>query len=144
MVIDFIDDGIKLISSIVDAAFPTTEAKASAEAKLLQAQADAYVNTLRAQQAVMLAEASSQDPWTSRARPSFLWVVYLLLLWSLPMSFVFAFSPETATKIVAGFGQWMSAIPNSITNLFETVMLGYTAGRTLEKVTPHITSAVKK
>jgi hypothetical protein len=30
--------------------------------------------------AAVLAEAESPDPWTSRARPSFLYVMYVLLL----------------------------------------------------------------
>lgn len=144
MLDDLISGGIKLVDDIINTAFPSPEAKASAEAKLLQAQAQAYIDQLKASQAVMQAEAQSADPWTSRARPSFLYVVYLLLLWALPMSFVFAFAPDTAHKIVQGFGEWLSAIPQSIVSLFETVMVGYTAGRTVDKAVPHVAQALGK
>lgn len=144
MITDLITSGVRLVDNIISAAFPTPEAKASAQAKQLQAEAEAYISQLQAAQAVMLEEARSKDAWTSRARPSFLYVVYLLLLWALPMSFVFAFAPDTATKIVAGFGQWLQAIPQSIVSLFETVLLGYTAGRTVDKAVPHISKAVQK
>jgi len=40
---DIIGGGINLVNNIINTAFPTPEAKASAEAKVLQAQADTYV-----------------------------------------------------------------------------------------------------
>lgn len=129
-----IDDAI---TAVADLGKTIVNAVSPDQVPIIQAQCDAVVKKLQASQAVMLAEAQSSDPWTSRARPSFLWVVYLLLVWSLPMSFIFAFAPETAGKITAGFGQWLAAIPQSLVNLFETVMIGYTGGRTVEKVVQH-------
>jgi len=86
------------------------------------------------QLSAIMAEASSADPWTSRARPSFLYVVYVLLLWSIPMGALAIFAPEAADKFTAGFGKWMSALPEPILTLFGVVMTGYVAGRSWEKV----------
>ena len=133
-----IDDAIagvsKLVDDIVTTAFPTAEAKASAAAVQLRAQADAVVEQLKAQQAVMLAEAQSQDRWTSRARPSLLYVMYSLILAGVPFGFLAAFRPEIATHIAAGLNQWLAAIPDMLWQMMGFCYLGYTGGRTWEKV----------
>lgn len=112
---------------------PSPTETATAKAMVIKAQIDATVLGLQAQQAVMLAEEQSADPWTSRARPSFLYVIYALLLFSLPMGVLFAFNPEIANGVVTGFHNWLSAIPSDLINLFGMGYLGYTGSRTLEK-----------
>jgi hypothetical protein len=82
----------------------------------------------------ILAEAQSTDPWTSRARPSFLYVVYILILASIPMGFLYAFSPETAAAVTTGMREWLAGIPKDLIELFQWVMLGYIGGRSFEKV----------
>lgn len=95
---------------------------------------DLELATMNAQMEMITAESKSADPWTSRARPSFLYVVYLLILWSLPMGFMSIWYPQQVVMFTAGFKGWLSAIPNEFIQLFGVVMLGYGAGRTLEKV----------
>jgi len=122
-----------LLQSAIDRIWPNPEDKAKAEAIAMQSVAQSVVAKLEAEQAVMMAEARSADPWTSRARPSFLYVVYIILLASIPMGIVSAISPSTATDISVGFSSWLKGIPESITDLFTFVMLGYIGGRTYEK-----------
>lgn len=81
-----------------------------------------------------MAEAQSADPWTSRARPSFLYVMYALLLWSIPMGLIAAAQPETARAIANGMNAYLSGIPEPLYALFGTGYLGYTAARTWGKV----------
>jgi len=132
-----IDDAITsvsgLFSKILDAAFPNPEDKAKAEAVALVAQADAAVKRLEATQAVMKAEAQSADPWTSRARPSFLYVVYVIILAAIPMGIVSAVNPDVAAHIATGFKAWLAAIPSDVWTLFGVGYLGYTGSRTFEK-----------
>ena len=45
----------------------------------------------------IVAEANSSDPWTSRARPSFLYLIYVLLLFAVPMGFSPPFTRERRT-----------------------------------------------
>lgn len=123
-----------LLNTTIDKIWPNPADKAKAEAVAVQAAATAAIAQLEAAQAVMKAEALSSDPWTSRARPSFLYVVYLLLLAALPMGIVSAISVDTAQDIALGFKSWLAAIPASITDLFTFVMLGYIGGRSFEKV----------
>lgn len=77
----------------------------------------------------MSIEARSADPWTARARPTFLYVMYLLLLWALPMGLIAAISPGTAARIAAGMAVYLNALPEPLYALFGTGYLGYTAAR---------------
>ena len=69
----------------------------------------------------------------SRARPSFLYVVYILLLSAIPMGVLTVFNPGAALDLTTGFKAWLGAIPDSILTLFGTVMTGYVIGRSWEK-----------
>lgn len=78
-------------------------------------------------------EAQSSDPWTSRARPSFMYVMYALLLWSIPMGFLSAFNPDFALRVIEGFKLTLSAIPDELYALFGVGNLGYNAARSFDK-----------
>lgn len=121
-------------SKIIDKIFPDPEQKAKAQLELLQMQQNGELEQIKVQLSAIITEAQSADPWTSRARPSFLYVVYILLLWSLPMGVLFVINPDAAERFTDGFKAWMNAIPEPILTLFGTVMLGYVVGRSWEKV----------
>lgn len=133
-----IDDAITAASSLIkdgiDKIWPNPTEEAAAKVAMMKGQADAAIAQLQAANEVMLAEAKSNDPWTSRARPSFLYVVYLLIISAIPMGFIAAVSPTTASAVINGFHGWLQAIPDSFLQLFGVVMLGYTGARTVEKV----------
>ena len=130
MILPIIEIGAKLIDKLI----PDPEAKARAQLDLLKLQQDGQLKEVETRMSAILAEANSSDPWTSRARPSFLYVVYILLLASLPMGIVAAASPETAARIAEGMRSWLAAIPNNVIELFQWVMLGYVGARSIEKV----------
>jgi hypothetical protein len=69
------------------------------------------------------------DPWTSRARPGFLYVMYAMILWAIPLGVVAAFSPERAQAIAAGMTAYLRGLPEPLYALFGTGYLGYTAAR---------------
>ena len=120
-------------SKIIDKFFPNPEEKAKAQLELLQMQQKGELSLVQTQLSAIIAEANSPDPWTSRARPSFLYVVYILLLWSIPMGVLTIFKPEAAISFTSGFQSWMVAIPEPVLVLFGTVMTGYVVGRSYEK-----------
>lgn len=121
-------------SKIIDKLFPDPEQRAKAQIKLLAMQQRGDLDEMKTQLSAIIAEAQSSDPWTSRARPSFLYVVYVLLLWSIPMGIMTIFRPDAAAAFTAGFCAWMLAIPEPVLTLFGVVMTGYVAGRSWEKV----------
>ncbi|KAA9015409.1 3TM-type holin [Sphingobium limneticum] len=74
-------------------------------------------------------DAESADIWTRRARPAFLYVMYALLLWSLPMGLIAGVRPDMAAAITAGMRAYLNALPEPLYALFGTGYLGYTAAR---------------
>ena len=118
---------------IIDKLFPDPEQKAKAQLELLDMQQSGELEGVKVQLSAIIAEAQSADPWTSRARPSFLYVVYILLLSAIPMGVLTVFNPGAALDLTTGFKAWLGAIPDSILTLFGTVMTGYVLGRSWEK-----------
>lgn len=125
---------LPVLGKLIDKVFPDAEAKAKANLELAQLAQAGDLKELELQLSAILAEAQSADPWTSRARPSFLYVVYVLLLWSIPMGVANVFYPAEAARFTVGFNAWLHAIPEEVLTLFGVVMTGYVAGRSWEKV----------
>lgn len=113
--------------------FPSEKEKQEAKIALFQAEAAGQLEAAKLQISAILAEANSSDPWTSRARPSFLYVIYICILFALPMGFLSAYDPVIATNVAAGFKAWLAAIPEALWTLFGVGYLGYTGARTYEK-----------
>ncbi|MGE4351942.1 MAG: holin family protein [Bdellovibrionales bacterium] len=121
------------VCKLIDKIIPDPAAREEAKLKLLQAEGQQTLQEMQAQLSPILAEAQSTDPWTSRARPSFMYVIYVLLLASIPMGALFAFDAELAQKVTQGFKSWLAAIPDPIIQLFGMGYLGYTGARSFEK-----------
>lgn len=129
-----VDALIGPIASIIDKIIPDKEARAKAKLELLALEGTQEMQMIEAQLKAIVAEANSNDPWTSRARPSFLYVMYVLLLTALPMGVLSAFNPSAAREIAAGMNAYLSGLPEPLYALFGTGYLGYTAARQWGKV----------
>ena len=81
----------------------------------------------------IIQEAKSSDPWTSRARPSFLYVMYIYILMAIPMGIVSIWKPDAIGQIAAGMKLWFDAIPGEMYALFGAGFLGYSASRSFDK-----------
>ena len=117
------------IAKLIDKIIPDPEARDRAKLELLKLEGGQEMEAIKAQMAAILAEAQSTDPWTSRARPSFLYVMYALLLWSIPMGLIAAVQPAMAESIAKGMNAYLAGIPEPMWALFGTGYLGYTAAR---------------
>lgn len=122
------------ISSLLDKLIPDKEARDRAKLELIELQGSQEMAVLQTRMSAVIAEAGSADPWTSRARPSFLYVMYLMILWALPMGVLSAFSPGTATSIASGMTAYLNGLPEPLYALFGTGYLGYTVARQWGKV----------
>lgn len=122
------------IAAIIEKIIPDKEAQARAKLELIALEGTQDMKMIEAQLQSIVAEANSADPWTSRARPSFLYVMYILLLAALPMGLLSAFSPTTARDIAAGMNAYLAGLPEPLYALFGTGYLGYTAARQWGKV----------
>ena len=122
------------ISTLLDHIIPDPRARDEAKLALLKLQGDQEMASLSAQMQAIVAEAQSPDPWTSRARPSFLDIMYALILWSIPMGLIAAVQPAMASAIGSGMSSYLRGIPNELYTLFGTGYLGYTAARTWSQI----------
>ena len=130
----FIEAIIGPVSKLLDRLIPDPEARDRAKLELLKLQGDQEMASLSTQMQAIVAEAQSSDPWTSRARPSFLYMMYALILWSIPMGLIAAADPRMAKGIADGMTAYLRGIPEELYALFGTGYLGYTAARTGGKV----------
>lgn len=125
----FVKSLIGPIASLIDKIIPDQEARARAKLELLSLEGTQELKAIEARLSAIVAEAGSADPWTSRARPSFLYVMYAMILFAVPMGVIAAFTPQTASAIAAGMTGYLRGLPEELYALFGTGYLGYTAAR---------------
>ena len=122
------------VTAIIDKVIPDPKARDAAKLELLRLQGSQELALLQTQLSAIVTEAGSADPWTSRARPSFLYVMYALILFAVPMGFIAAFRPDKALAIGQGMTAYLAALPEPLYALFGTGYLGYTVARQWGKV----------
>ena len=69
------------------------------------------------------------DPWTACARPAFLYVMYAMILWAIPLGVLGAFRPQTARTVAQIISAYLNGLPEPLYALFGTGYIGYTAAR---------------
>ncbi len=124
-----IDGIVGPIAGLLDKIIPDPKAREAAKLELVRLEGTHELERIKTQMAAVLAEAGSADPWTSRARPSFLYVMYALLLWSIPMGLIAAVQPDMAVAIGRGMNAYLAGLPEPLYALFGTGYLGYTVAR---------------
>ncbi|MFL6787435.1 MAG: holin family protein [Sphingomicrobium sp.] len=130
----FIEAIVGPVSKLLDKLIPDPEARDRAKLELIRLQGDQEMASIGQQMQAIVAEAQSADPWTSRARPSFLYVMYAMILWAIPMGLIAALNPSMAIGIGNGMTAYLRGLPEELYALFGTGYLGYTAARTWGKV----------
>jgi len=122
-----------IAGKLIDKLFPDPVEKAKAQAQLAQLAQAGELAELEVRMSAILAEAKSADPWTSRARPGFLYVMYVMILAAIPLGVLGALRPAAATAIAAGMQAWLSAIPAEMWWVFGVGYTGYSAARSFDK-----------
>lgn len=122
------------VLSIIDKVIPDKAARERARLELLKLEGSHEMELLQTRLSAIVAEANSPDPWTSRARPSFLYIMYAMILWAIPMGVIAAFAPTSATAIAEGMNAYLNGLPEPLYALFGTGYLGYTAARQWGKI----------
>lgn len=129
---------IEVGKSLIDRIFPNkveqANERAKAELALATLAQEGRLQELATSMSAIISEAQSEDPWTSRARPSFLYVMYVMILWAIPMGLVFAVKPDIAKAVTEGVKLWLAAIPSEMWTLFGVGYLGYTGMRGLQQI----------
>ena len=125
---------LELLTSIIEKAIPNQVERDRAKLELLAVTRSPEMEQLVTRLSAIANEAHSPDPWTSRARPGFLYVMYAMILWALPMGILGAISPDTARSVAAGMNAYLNGLPEPLYALFGTGYLGYAAMRQWGKV----------
>lgn len=124
-----LDSLIVPITRIIDKVIPDKEVRERAKLELLKLEGTHEMQMVEARLSAIVAEANSADPWTSRARPGFLYVMYAMILFAIPMGLVAAFDPTAALAIADGMTRYLNGLPEPLYALFGTGYLGYTVAR---------------
>ena len=122
-------DVLTVGASLIDSLFTSDEERAEAKLKMAQLHQAGQLKELEVSMSAIISESKSKDPWTSRARPSFLYIIYIMILISIPMGVLSAFEPDIAARIATGMQLWLAAVPESLWALFGAGYLGYTGAR---------------
>ena len=124
---------IPIVGKVIDKVFPDPEAAAKAKAELMVLEQEGALKETEQQLSAIIMEAKSADPWTSRARPSFLYLMYFIILMTFVGGILGIWWPEAVTTAGQNIANLLAAIPEELWWLFGTGYLGYTGARTLDK-----------
>lgn len=124
---------LSLGSGIIDKIFPDKEKAQEAKIKLMELEQQGELSSLETRMSAILAEAKSNDPWTSRARPTFMYVIYLMIVISIPMGVLSAFKPDMSVAIADGMKAWLGSIPDGLWATFGIGYTGYSVARSMDK-----------
>lgn len=124
---------VKLGMSLVDRLFPNQQERDRAKLELLAMEQAGDLKELEIRMSAIIAEASSTDKWTSRARPGIFYVAYTLILSAIPFSLLYAIQPDMGRAVTEGFQGWLTAIPGDLYDMLTIALLGYTGARSYEK-----------
>lgn len=120
---------IPLLEPVIKNVFPDKEQQDKALLELMAMQHTADAKMLEHRMSAIVAEANSEDPWTSRARPSFLYVIYLILVLCVLGSIIGIWHPAEMKQAAENMGLLFNAIPDPLYALFGAGYLGYTGAR---------------
>jgi len=129
MAFDPITAGIDAAKAIINKIFPDKTEAMKINAQIDQAAQDGRLEELKIIMSPFLAEAQSSDKYTSRARPSFFYVMYIMILWGIPFGVAFAINPEFAEKTVKGMTFYFQSIPTELWGVFGAGFVVYTGAR---------------
>lgn len=133
LAIGIIDSVLKIGNTLLERLLPNREAADKAKLEMLKLVQTGEFKKLELAVEAIVTEARSTDPWTSRTRPSFLYIMYIMILAAIPFGILYAFNPQGADRVAQGFKAWLDAIPDSLWTLFDAGYLGYSGLRSFDK-----------
>ena len=130
MIKDIIGTAFKIIDKIV----PDRKQAADMKLKVMEMEQAGEFKAEEHRYDVILAEAKSSDKYTSRARPTSMYVFYALIVWLMFIIPVIAvFNPSAVDVMVKGMKDGFDAIPPGMWTLGVGSVLGYTGARSYDK-----------
>lgn len=128
-----ISDILSLGTTIIDKIFPNAGEAERAKLELMKLNQSGELAKIAAQSNIIMAEANSSDKWTSRARPTFMYVFYFILLTLCSGSVISIWHPQEVMTAAGAFKELFHSLPEEMWWTFTAGYLGYTGARTYEK-----------
>lgn len=120
---------------LIDKLIPDPTANAEMQLKLMTLDKQGDLQELQTRMSAILAEANSQDPWTSRARPSFMYLFYAIVTFMVMiMPMVGIFFPDKMDLFFINVSKGFTAIPEALWWTFTAGFLGYSGSKSLEAI----------
>jgi hypothetical protein len=120
-------------AKLIDKLFPDPTERERAKLELLKQQQIGELQEIQIALSAIIAEANSTDPWTSRARPTFLYVIYSVIILCVIGAIVGVWWPDRVFTAGNNLSVLLNAIPESLWWLFGAGYLGYTGSRSFDK-----------
>ena len=124
---------VGVVDKVLDRVLPDPKAREAAALAVRELEQRGEFENTTAQLSAILAEANSQDKWTSRARPMFLYVMYSAIALCFVGAVVGVWFPAHVAQAAANLQVMLAAIPESLWALFGVGYLGYTGARSWDK-----------
>lgn len=124
---------LPVAAKFIDKFIPDPEAREAAKLEMLRAQQAGELEEMQTSLSAIMAEASSADPWTSRARPTFLYLIYLVILLCVVGGIISIWWPDHIATAARNISNLLGAIPENLWWLFGAGYLGYTGARSFDK-----------
>ena len=124
---------LPILDKAIDKIFPDKDEANKHKLKMRELENDGEFHELDNAMNMIIAEAKSNDPWTSRARPSFLYVMYIYLLMAIPVGLLAVIWPTQVTAAIVAAKAYLEAIPTQMWTLFGAGYLGYVKKRSDDK-----------
>lgn len=121
--------------NLINRLIPDPAANAEAQLRLMELDQNGQLQELQIQMSAIIAEANSQDPWTSRARPSFMYLFYAIvtfMVMAAPM--IGVFFPEKMDLFFINVSKGFNAIPEPMWWTFTAGFLGYSGSKSMEAI----------
>lgn len=122
-----------LAGKLIDKLFTTPEEKAAAQLRVLELEQSGQLKELEISMSAIVAEAQSDDKWTSRARPTFLYVIYFVVLSCFFGGIVGIWAPTEVAQAAENIKALLASIPGDIWTMFTLGYLGYAGARSYDK-----------
>lgn len=124
---------LPFIFKLVDRILPDEPARAAAKLELMKTENQQLLSEMKESLSAIITEASSADPWTSRARPSFLYVMYAVIILCFFGAIIGIWYPAETQLAAGNVSALFKAIPTDLYHLFGLGYLGYTGARSFDK-----------
>lgn len=119
---------------LLDKFFPDEQQRAAAEVQLYQMAQSGDFNDLEKRMTAICLEAQSDDSFVKRARPTFLYVFYFVIITLVVIApFVGVFHPDEMKLFYANVKLGFEAVPGELWAVFTAGFMGYSYNRSQDK-----------